>query len=60
MPKNINCITIIITLEGIERKSLKEWQRNGLKNISLTNVVRTTTAMAALFSLAAYLHCTII
>ena len=33
MPKNINSVTIMITLEGIEkRKTWKKWQQNSLNN----------------------------
>ena len=41
MPMNINCITIIITLEGIEKtKTEKTRQQSGLRNICFTNTVR--------------------
>jgi len=42
MPKNINCIAIIITLEGIEKikTEKKKREENSLKNISFTNSVR--------------------
>ena len=42
MPKNINSITINITLEGIEKikTEKKKWQQNTLKNIFFTSVVR--------------------
>ena len=40
MPKNINCVTIIITLEGIGKDiKQKKCQQNSLKNISFTNAV---------------------
>ena len=41
MPKNINSITINITLEGTEKiKTKKKWQQNSLKNIFFTSAVR--------------------
>ena len=38
----MNCITIIITLEGIEisKTQKKKRQQNSLKNVSFTNAVR--------------------
>ena len=33
MPENINCITIVITLEGIEKIKTEKWQQDSLKNI---------------------------
>ena len=39
--KNINCLTVVITLEGIEKiKPEKKRQENSLKNISFTNTVK--------------------
>ena len=37
MPMNVNCITIIITLEGIEKikTKQKEDNKNSVRNISL-------------------------
>ena len=41
MPKDIHCVTIIITLEGSEKiKNWKKWRQNSLKDISCTNAVR--------------------
>ena len=41
MPKNINSITINITLEGIEKiKTEKKRQQNTLQNIFFTSAVR--------------------
>ena len=41
MPKNINSITINITLEGTEKiKTEKKWQQNSLKNIFFTSALR--------------------
>ena len=37
MPKNINCITIIITFEGTEKIKTKKRQQNRLKNISFAD-----------------------
>ena len=53
MPKNINFITIVITLEGTEKIKLKKiGKQNNLENISFTNAVRkraTNTVMASRF-----------
>ena len=52
-----NSVTIINTLEGIEKINLKKW-RNSLKNIFFTNAVgkcQIYTAMATGFWLATYI-----
>ena len=42
--KNIDCVTIVITLEGIQKlqteKKNKKRQQSSLRNISLKNAVR--------------------
>ena len=41
IPKNVNCITVSITLEGIEKiKTEKKLQQHSQKDISFTNAVR--------------------
>ena len=40
MPKNINSITIIITLEGIEKTKTEKMASKQSRNISFTNAVR--------------------
>ena len=53
-----NSVTIINTLEGIEKINLKKWQQDSLKNISFTNAVgkcQIYAAMASRFLLATYI-----
>jgi len=40
MPKNMDWITIIVTLKGIEKIKTKKQKQNSLKNISFTNALR--------------------
>ena len=57
MPKNINCITIVITLEGIEKIQTEKWQQDSLKNIIIHQRWKkkgTNTVMASRFWLATY------
>lgn len=40
MPKNMDWITIIVTLKGIEKIKTKKLKQNSQKNISFTNALR--------------------
>ena len=40
LPKNINSVTIIITLEGIEEINTEKMTTNTLKNIFFSSAVR--------------------
>ena len=40
MPKNMDWITIIVTLKGIEKVKTKKQKQNSRKNISFTNALK--------------------